>query len=197
MEHEVFVEEDSVETLTFDDSKNTPTNVADAFANLSTEQVKEAIAGGLSPMVTICMNLTSDFNKATVLRAHNAFLGSDFYVVGRRSFDRRGTVGMHHYTTVKHAETIEPVVAFLREQGYTIFAVDNTPKFSPLPVYEAAFPRKSAFIYGEEKLGLDENTVALCDQAVYIPQRGVPRSINVSNAAAIMMSEYTRRHPLM
>lgn len=39
-----------------------------------------------------------------------------------------------------------------------------------------------------------EDVVALCDMVVYIPQYGSVRSINVAQAAAVMMSEYNRRH---
>lgn len=185
----------TIELLQYDDSGNTPTNIESRFAGMTTAQIREVMDSDRSPMVNVCMNLTSDFNKSSVIRAHSAFLGSDVYIVGKRRYDRRGTVGAHHYVPIFHSETLAPVVDKLHEDGYTVFAVDNTPEFNPVPVYDAALPAKSAFIYGEEQAGLSVDDVALCDSAIYIPMYGgVPRSLNVAQAAAVMMGEYCRRH---
>lgn len=172
------------------------TNVQERFLNMEVAQVREALAHGRSDLVNICMNLTSDFNKGSVIRASNAFLCRETIIVGRRKMDRRGTVGSHHFELVKHADTLEEVVAYLHGEGYSVYAVDNTPALSPKSVYTVELPLKSAFVYGEEQRGLSQEEASLCDGALYIPQRGAVRSLNVSQAAAVMMSEYTRQHGL-
>lgn len=169
-------------------------NVQEQFLNLSAEQIKEATAGGRSELVNICMNLTSDFNKSSVIRASNAFLCRETYLVGKKKYDRRGTVGMHHFEVIKHADTLSEVVDQLHSEGYIVFAVDNTLSLKPQVVYDAELPKKSAFVYGEEQAGLSEEDMALCDAGLYIPQRGIARSLNVAQAAAVMMSEYSRQH---
>lgn len=179
----------------FLDQGNMPTNVLDEFLGMTTEEVRAVREGNLNSFVTVAMNLTGDFNKASVLRAHCAFAGSEMFIVGRRKFDRRGAVGSHHYTSVYQAETVEPVIKHLREEGYTLFAVDNTPEFNPQVIYDVEMPVKAAFFYGEEQKGLSSDVVQACDATVYIPQPSpVPRSINVAQAAAVVMSEYCRRH---
>ena len=183
-----------METINFNDSGHTPTNIGDRFYNMTTEQIKDELEVGRSQLVNICMNLTSDFNKSSVIRANNAFLGSEVIIVGKRRFDRRGCVGAHHYETVKHSETLEPVIELLHSQGYTVFAVDNTPEYSPKAIYDVALPVKSAFLYGEEQAGLSKESIDLCDDMVYIPQYGSVRSLNVAQAASVMMSEYNRNH---
>lgn len=183
-----------METYNFNDTGNTVTNADDRFLNMTTEQIKTALSYDRSQMINICMNLTSDFNKSSIIRANNAFLGKEVIIVGKRRFDRRGAVGAHHYEVVKHNLEIEPVIAELKENGYTVFAVDNTAEFNPQSVYKADIPEKSAFIYGEEQLGLSEETIKQCDAMVYIPQYGSVRSINVAQAAAVIMGEYNRRH---
>lgn len=182
----------SLDTITY--TEGVPDNVRDDLKGLTTQQVKDTLETRRTPMVTVCMNLTSDFNKASVIRAHNAFLGNDIIIVGKRRFDRRGTVGTYHYETIKHTPNFMDVYSHLRGRGYTLIAVDNTPQFSPQSVYDTNIPRHAAFIYGEEQKGLSEDVVALCDMVVYIPQYGSVRSINVAQAAAVMMSEYNRRH---
>ena len=171
-------------------------NVISQFLNMDAGQVREAIEAGRSDLVNICMNLTSDFNKSSVVRAANAFLCRETYMVGTRRFDRRGTVGSHHFEVVKHADTLSEVVEHLHGEGYTVYAFDNTPEYDPECIYDVELPLKSAFVYGEEQRGLSPEETALCDGALYIPQRGVARSLNVAQAAAVGMAEYTRRHRL-
>jgi tRNA G18 (ribose-2'-O)-methylase SpoU len=169
-------------------------NVQEQFLNLTAEQIKEATANGRSGLVNICMNLTSDFNKSSVIRASNAFLCRETYLVGSKKYDRRGTVGMHHFEVIKHADTLTEVIDHLHSEGYTVYAVDNTPSLNPQVVYDVELPEQAAFVYGEEQAGLSDEDVALCDASLYIPQRGVARSLNVAQAAAVMMSEYSRQH---
>lgn len=170
------------------------TNVADQFLNMTAEQIKEAIEGGRNQLVNVCMNLTSDFNKSSVIRSSNAFLCRETILVGKRQFDRRGTCGLHHLEVVKHAESLQEVVEYLHAEDYTIFAVDNGPLLKPVALYDVEFPERSAFVYGEEQRGLSSEEIALCDEAVFIPQRGSARSLNIASAATAMMSEYTRQH---
>jgi len=171
-------------------------NVREQFLNLEAHQVKEALANGRSQLVNVCMNLTSDFNKSSIVRSSNAFLGRETYMVGGKRYDRRGTVGMHHFEVMKHADSLEEVVEHLHSEGYTVYAVDNTPALQPAVVYDVELPEKSAFVYGEEQRGLALEEAALCDAAIYIPQRGAVRSLNVAQAAAVIMAEYTRQHRL-
>lgn len=171
-------------------------NVQNQFLNMEAAQVREAVLDGRSELVNVCMNLTSDFNKSSVIRASNAFLCRETYIVGAKRYDRRGTVGMHHFEVMKHADELREVVDQLHSEGYVVYAVDNTPELSPEVVYDVELPAKAAFVYGEEQRGLSPEEAALCDAAIYIPQRGVARSLNVAQAAAVMMAEYSRQHRL-
>lgn len=183
----------TIETINYSTDRLSK-NVREQFLNLEPEQVREALDAGRSDLVNVCMNLTNDFNKSSVIRSSNAFLAKETILVGKRSYDRRGTLGMHHFEILKHAETLEEVVDYLHEQDYRIYAVDNIMEFNPQPLYDVDFPMKSAFVYGEEQNGLTREQIDLCDAMVYIPTRGAARSINVAQAAAVLMSEYTRQH---
>ena len=184
--------------LTFrDGSDKTPAerNVADEYRHIhDVLAIRAALAEKRHAFVNVCMNLTSDFNKSTVIRTANAFLARETWLVGKRKFDPRGTVGTHHYETIKHADEWSEVRDILRADGYTIFAVDNIYEFTPVSLYETEFPEKSAFVYGEEQLGLSEDVIRDCDAMVYIPMQGTVRSLNAATAAGIIMSEYVRQH---
>lgn len=169
-------------------------NVSDAYKSMQTAEIRADLVTKRSPMVSIFMNLTNDFNKATGIRANNVFLGREVYMVGKRKYDIRGTVGSRHYETVYHAETLDEVVEKLHAEGYTVYAVDNIEKHNPKNLWDVEFPEKSAFVYGEENLGLSDEMIEMCDDMVFIASEGAVRSLNVATAASVIMSEYTRQN---
>lgn len=163
-------------------------NVIDYYKSWETEAIKADLDLHRTPMVTICMNLTGDFNKASIIRSNNAFQGKEVWMVGGRRYDKRGTVGTHHYEHVKHTEDWVSLFQQLKDQGYTIIGVDNVP--DAMNIAHAHLPRKSAFVFGEEQLGLSEHMLDACDKIVYIQQGGSVRSLNVGVAAGIVMHRY-------
>lgn len=189
---------DALNDITFADHPNASSeekNTTDYYKKWETEAIRADLDSKRVPMVNICMNLTGEFNKSSVIRANNAFLGQEVWLVGKRRFDRRGTVGTHHYEHIKHAEDYAPLFEKLIADGYTIFPVDNIESYDPKAIYDVELPEKSAFVYGEEMLGLSEELIQACNgKMVYIPQYGSVRSINVAQAAAVTMYEYSRQH---
>lgn len=158
------------------------------------EAIRADLDKNRAPLVNVCMNLTNDFNKASVIRANNAFLGEAVWMVGARKYDPRGAVGTNKYEHVKHTPEWMPLRDELKAAGYTIFAVDNYPERNPAAAYDVILPEKTVFVYGEEQLGLSDEVVDSCDATVYIEQYGSVRSINVAQAAAVLMYEYRRQH---
>lgn len=181
-------------------------NVSDEFKHMSTEMIRMSMQSRRVPAVNVATNLTHDFNKASIVRANEAFAFKEIVFINRvneqnpdipegvKHYNRRGTVGMHNYANMRHTVDWKGLFDEYRREGYTIFAVDNTPEFNPQVVYNVVFPEKSVFVYGEETLGLSQEMVAACDAVVYIPQFGVVRSLNVAQAAAVIMYEYSRQH---
>lgn len=169
-------------------------NVADMYKSWTVNEIRADLDKRRTPMVSIFMNLTHDFNKASGIRANNAYLGEHVYLVGRRHYNRKGTVGTHRYEHASSAENLAEVVDMLHEQGYTVFAVDNLPEYDPENVWDVDFPEKSAFVYGEEQRGLQPEEIALCDRMIYCQMYGSVRSLNVAQCSAVIMNEYSRQH---
>lgn len=169
-------------------------NVSDNYKHIPLEMIRESLDEKRLPLVNIALNLTSDFNKSSIVRTANCFLGSEVYLVGKRRYDKRGTAGTHHYEHIYHSPEAKEVIDHLKDRGYTVFAVDNTDELAPEVVYSVDLPEKTAFLFGEEGTGIPVEIAKLCDKAVYIPQSGSARSLNVAVASGVMMSEYMRRH---
>lgn len=169
-------------------------NVVDMYKDWVVSEVRADLDKNRSCLVNVCMNLTNDFNKASVIRANNAFLGRAVYLVGRRQYNRRGTVGTHNYEHVYSADSLSEVLLLLKSEGYVVFGVDNTPCYDPVNLWDCFLPEKSVFVYGEEGRGLSSDEIGLCDRVVFIQQVGSVRSLNIAQAASCVMSEYSRRY---
>ncbi len=172
---------------------NENNNVKEIWKKWSCEEIRADLQKNRSGMVNICQNLTSDFNKSTIIRSHNAFLGKSVYMVGKRKYDKRGTVGTYHLETVYHADNFKEVFDLLKADGYLILAVDNIEKYNPIALTDVTFPYSTAFVYGEENRGLDKETIDMCDAMIYIKNIGSVRSMNVGCAASCCMYEYSRQ----
>jgi len=172
-------------------------NVVSKYKEWVNAEIRADLQKNRSECINIFINLSGDFNKASAIRSHNAFLGKEVYIVGRRRYDTRGTVGTYHYENVYHADDLREVVDKLHREGYIIFAVDNIEKYNPENIFDVEFPIKSAFLYGEEGDGLSKRSIQMCDRMIYIQQYGSVRSLNVASAASIIMYEYTRQYNKM
>ncbi len=180
-------------------------NVADQFKGMTDDAIRLEMQKIRTPLVNVAMNLTHEFNKSAVLRAANAHGARQFILInkvndqdptnpeGVKRWDKRGAVGMHHYESIRHTVDWQGIFDEYHAEGYTIYAVDNTPGYDPQVIYNVAFPEKTVFVYGEEGLGLSDEMIKACDAMVYIPQFGVVRSLNISQAAAVCMYEYSRQ----
>jgi tRNA G18 (ribose-2'-O)-methylase SpoU len=61
-------------------------------------------------------------------------------------------------------------------------------------IYETNLPREAAFIVGNEKYGISEELLKLCETHVYIPMPGQVKSLNVSHALSVGLFEWYRQN---
>ncbi|MFL2019094.1 MAG: TrmH family RNA methyltransferase [Weissella hellenica] len=183
-------------------------NVTDFYKGKTDDEIRTALDMQRGEMVSIMQNLSHDFNKASAVRNSNAFgmrklifLNPENPAIpdakeGIKKWDRRGSLGTQNYEHIEHHRIIDYPAIFkqLHQEGYTIYAIDNTPGYDPQSLYDVQFPAKSAFLFGEEKLGLADDLIAAADAMVYIPQYGSVRSINVGVAHGVIAAFYASQH---
>jgi 23S rRNA (guanosine2251-2'-O)-methyltransferase len=85
----------------------------------------------------------------------------------------------------KQADAIEPLLAELASEGYTIVAIEQADNSVPLPDLVAS--DKVALIVGREVEGVEPEVLAACDTIVEIPMFGDKESFNVVQAAAMAL----------
>lgn len=78
-------------------------------------------------------------------------------------------------------------VQSLREQGYTILAVEQVEGACMLDEFRIGTDVKYALVFGNEVFGVEQSVVDMCDGALEIPQVGTKHSVNVSVSGGIVL----------
>ena len=176
------------ELLTRGDTRN----VIDRFRYWSMAAIVADLDARRHPFHVAIENWQHDMNIGSIVRSANAFLAREVHIVGRRRWNKRGAMVTDRYQHVRHHSDIGELVAFAREAGLPIVAVDNVE--GSRPVDAAPLPRQCILLFGQEGPGLSIEALAAADEVIEITQYGSTRSINASAAAAVVMHEWTRAH---
>lgn len=164
-------------------------NVIDHYKFLNDELIKGDLNERRHNYSILCVNLVNDFNIASVIRANNAFCGKEILVFGNKQYDRRGTVGTHKYENFRHVRELDDLEGVVSEYDIVV-GIDNIAEAKPINTYEWQHDKKTLIVLGQESIGIPGEIIEKCDDLLYIKQYGSVRSLNVAQAAAIVMYDY-------
>lgn len=167
-------------------------NVIDKFRYLTVEAIHAELEKHRSALHVAIENLEHDLNIGSIVRTGNAFNVGGVHIVGRRKWNKRGALVTDRYLNIFHHPEPVGLAEWATAHEYTLVAVDNTGDTQAIE--NAVLPEKSVLVFGQESTGISEELRAVCTQAVYIPQYGSTRSLNVAAAAAIAQHEWVRQH---
>ena len=168
-------------------------NVIDKYKDWLTEDIRLDVQRQTFPYAILMENWGGDFNQSCLIRSANAFGAEKVYYLKRgKGYDRRGTVGTHHYTDVQHLSTLGQVRSL--KENYRLIGIENgIPEAKEINNYDWLALRKSGkaplFLFGEEGCGISRELLDICDDYIYIKQWGSVRSMNVASCASIVMHE--------
>lgn len=137
-------------------------------------------------------NLTRDFNMGTIIRSANAFGVRHVHIIGRRQWNKRGTMRTDAYLHLHYHESVAAFTEAVR--GKVIVAIDNVA--GSVPLHQAQLPRETVMVFGSEGDGLSAKLLAYAVQTVAIEQFGSTRSLNVGVAAGVAMYAWVQRYIL-
>jgi 23S rRNA (guanosine2251-2'-O)-methyltransferase len=168
---------------------------------LNRKSVNEFRQSEKTPVVAVLDNIRSMHNVGSVFRTADAFLLQGIFLCGYTPQPPHRDI---HKTALGATETVDwqyfattaEAVRSLKEEGYGVFAVEQTSGSIPLPEFAARFgsaPAGLAVVFGNEVSGVGEEALALCDGSVEIPQWGMKHSLNIAVAAGIVLWELVRR----
>lgn len=165
-------------------------NVKDLYKAWTEDLIREDLKKRSFNFAILMENFVGDFNIGSVLRSCNAFGGKEMYYYGRKHYDRRGTVGTHHYTSMIHVPTREALLEL--KNKYTFVALENTVAGAQ-PLSDFEWVDNPLIVVGEEGVGITNDMLELCDKFVYIPQYGSVRSLNAAVASSIAMNDFVTK----
>lgn len=166
-------------------------NIQDRYKGWATDLIREDVQKHTFPYAVGMENLVGDFNMSSVLRSANGLGAREMYYIGRKKWDKRGAVGTFNYTNMVHIPDHDGLEAL--KSRYTLVALENTVPGAQ-SIYDYEWPENPLIILGEEGIGITPETLALCDQFVYIPQWGSVRSLNAAVAGSIAMSSFVQNY---
>ena len=117
-------------------------------------------------------------------------------IYGNKKYDRRGTVGTHHYTNFRHVKSIDNLQSYIEEtiskfEGKVkLLGIDNVCEAKDINSFDFDSNVHYIMVFGQEQVGVPSDVLSMCDELLYIPQYGSVRSINVGTASGIIMNNY-------
>ena len=179
-------------------------NVRDEYKNNSVEE-NIAICNKEHLKFSVgCINITGELNIGMMIRSACLLGAENFYIFGRKKFDKRSTVGAEKYINIVqytfddpiHADTeINERLEYLLKWNSVILCEHGGREigsYRTKQLYKEEVDRP-LFVFGSESHGLPE--VVVNNEHFYkvsIPQRGVLRSFNVSAAMNIIVWDYVK-----
>ena len=137
-------------------------------------------------------NWQHDMNIGSIVRSANAFAADTVHIIGRRRWNKRGAMVTDRYQHVMNHPDVAAFVAWTREAGLPIVAIDNMEGAVKIETFD--FPERCVLLFGQEGPGLTAEALAASDVQVEISQFGSTRSLNASAAAAVAMHAWVRQH---
>lgn len=147
---------------------------------------------GLHDVVLILDNLKSGFNVPKIFRSGETFSVREIHLINIEPFDPAPAKGALRKVPARWHDNFASSYTELKQHGYTFFTLEADCCNN---LINTSLPQKSAFIFGNEGLGICFNKQDYPDiQCLSIPQFGSTESLNVSVAASIVLYEYVRQH---
>lgn len=138
-----------------------------------------------APIRLIVPALGKAVNHGGILRVAEAFRleAVDFEPEPDGVSDLSGGVGSTQWQPWRWI-AVADAVAEARARGAVLYGV--TLEDASVSVSRVAWRFPAALVFGEEKFGLGDDVVDLCDELIAIPLFGLTKSLNVASAAAVV-----------
>lgn len=149
-----------------------------------------------TPVTVILENVRSMHNVGSVFRTVDAFLLEQIILTGytpqppHRDIHKTA-LGATETVDWKYVATAAEAIQGLQENGYIVFALEQTKNAVSLESFLSLDYPKLAVVLGNEVEGVSEEALAICNGAIEIPQLGMKHSLNVSVAAGILFWKLT------
>lgn len=165
---------------------------------LNRKSVEEFKQSEKTPVIAVLENIRSAYNVGSVFRTADAFLLQAIYITGYTCTPphkeiKKTALGAEDTVDWKHFANATEAIKSLKEDGYTVYAIEQAMNSQQLHTLQIKNDEKVAVIFGNEVTGVDQNTILQCDGCIEIPQLGMKHSLNIATAAGVVLWEIVRK----
>jgi TrmH family RNA methyltransferase len=145
-------------------------------------------------LIAILEEVRDPGNAGTIIRAADA-AGADAIILTGRSVDLynpkvvRATTGSIFHIPVAIAADLETVIEKVKGYGLQILAADIKGADLLEARTTGALDKPTAWLFGNEARGLNDEHFALADSAITVPIYGHAESMNLATAASVCLYE--------
>ena len=141
-------------------------------------------------VIIVLDNVRSLSNIGSFFRTADAFRIGEIFLCGITACPphreiHKTALGAEDSVRWRYFDTTEDACKYLKENNYVINAVEQIENSVMLNDYVPV--ERSAYIFGNEVDGVDDEVLTYCDSAIEIPREGTKHSLNVSVSAGIVM----------
>jgi 23S rRNA (guanosine2251-2'-O)-methyltransferase len=149
---------------------------------------------GEKPFIVICDSVNDPHNLGAIIRTAECAGAHGVIIPKRRSVSVNGTVakasaGAVFHMLVARVPNLNTVIKQLKDNNIWVWAVET----GGTPYYESSYDCGCAFVLGGEDTGVTKLVKDNSDFIASIPMYGKINSLNVSNAAAIVLFEAAKQ----
>ncbi|MDD4210274.1 MAG: RNA methyltransferase [Bacteroidales bacterium] len=144
------------------------------------------------PLVVILDNVRSMNNVGSVFRTCDAFRIAHVYLCGITAQPphkeiEKTALGATESVDWSYVASTASLVKELIMNNYQVYAVEQVKNSIPLTDFTSDFSQKTALIFGNEVMGVEQDVIDLCNGCIEIPQLGTKHSLNISVSAGIVL----------
>lgn len=162
---------------------------------LNRVDIEEFKAQDKLPVVVVLDNVRSMHNVGSVFRTADGFAVEKVVLCGitaqppHREIEKTA-LGATQSVAWEHVEDTLQAVNTLRQQGYTIIAIEQAENSIMLHTYQPYLSAKYALIFGNEVNGVSDEVMQEIDYCIEIPQFGTKHSFNIVISAGIVLWDF-------
>jgi 23S rRNA (guanosine2251-2'-O)-methyltransferase len=149
--------------------------------------------------VTIVLdNVRSGLNTGSIFRSADSFLVERIVLCGitARPPEReilKTALGATETVPWTYESETRMALKKLRENGYFIYAVEQSDNSELLHAVNPAGEERYALVFGNEVKGVDPLLIPLIDSSIEVPQSGTKHSLNIAVCAGIVLWKFYER----
>lgn len=156
------------------------------------EDVHKAEEQNKAKMYVVIYNISKKRNVGCIIRTCVAFNVHKVFIIGnkkKKEVTFFGNMGTYKYINIEYFSNIMKLKEYLEAQNILLYGCEITE--NSIPVVTKPFIKDTAFLFGNEGVGINDNILKYCDKVIYIPQYGNgTSSLNVSVSCSIILHNF-------